>query len=218
MRKLIRRRKRGAFTHYDLLVAGVIIIICIAVLVPSVHARTKVRATRVKCMSNLKQISLAMMLWSIEHGSNYPMRVSWTNGGSKELTAAGWVTPTFWSISNELSNVKIALCPADKERLPPGASFSSLRDGKISYFLALEGALRVGESLLLGDRNVATNGLALRPGVAVLNDPAEANWTKSIHGPGGGNIALADGSAHQVTDKGLRDQLKIAVANSVVIP
>jgi len=34
-----------------------------------------------------------------------------------------------------------------------------------------------------------------------------SSWSSAVHGLGAGNVALLDGSAHQVTTKGLRDLL-----------
>jgi len=143
-----------------------------------------------------------MLLWSEEHGTNYPMHVALTNGGSKELTLAGHVAPVFRAVSNELQNPRVLVCPADKER-PPPARFDSFTDEKVSYFVALNAALSRPESVLVGDRHLATNQIPLRGGVARIDDLQSVGWTKQIHN-GGGNVALADGSAHFVAGKGIQ--------------
>jgi prepilin-type processing-associated H-X9-DG protein len=172
----------------------------------------------VACTANLKHISLAMTLWSVDHGTNFPMEVSSTDRGSKELTDLGWVSPTFWAISNELGNSQIATCPDDKERLPPAKSFNSMPDRKISYFLNRNATFEKQDAVLLGDRNLATNGVGLPGGVAQIQDVQTVSWTTAIH-KGGGNVALVDGSAHQTTSKSLRDALKTTiVTNTLVMP
>ena len=37
----------------------------------------------------------------------------------------------------------------------------------------------------------------------------DSSWSSAVHGLGAGNVALLDGSAHQVTTKGLRDLLAL---------
>ena len=37
----------------------------------------------------------------------------------------------------------------------------------------------------------------------------DTRWNNSVHGSGGGNVSLVDGSAHQVTLKGLKDLLRL---------
>jgi hypothetical protein len=168
---------------------------------------------------NLKQISLAMALWSVDHGTNFPMQVSWTNGGSKELTLRGWVAPSLRAISNELQNSKVTVCPEDKERLPAAAAFNSMTDRQISYFLHLGATVDRSDAVLLGDRNVATNRVGLRAGMAEIQDVETVSWTTAIH-EGEGNVALADGSAHRVPSKGFQNLLKttMIVTNALVIP
>jgi len=212
----VHQQASSGFSVWGLLALLVGIFLIVIVLLPAVSSKG-FPAHRVVCTTQLKQISLAMLLWSEDHRTNFPMHVSFTNGGSKELTLRGLVTPTFWAISNQLQNPAAATCPGDKERLPRATSFNAMTDRKISYFLHLDATVEKQDSVLLGDRHVATNGVALPAGVVQIHDPQTVSWTTNIHN-GQGNIALADGSVQQVTSKGFRDVLKTTIANTLVIP
>jgi prepilin-type processing-associated H-X9-DG protein len=212
---IVRSQALAGFTIWGLLalLAGIFLIIIVLLPAPiGNHGK----APRTACTAHLKQISLAMLLWSEEHGTNFPMHVPSASRGSKELTALGWVSPTFWTISNDLRNLQVITCPSDKERLPPVNSFNSMTDSKISYFLHPDATADRPDAVLLGDRNVATNGVGLPTGVAQIHDVQTVSWTTAIH-KGQGNVALADGSVQQVTSKGFRDLLK-ATTNTLVIP
>jgi len=64
------RRDRG-FTLIELLVVIAIIAILAAILFP-VYARMKEKAMRIVCLSNLKQLGLAVMVYVEDHDGTYP--------------------------------------------------------------------------------------------------------------------------------------------------
>lgn len=72
------------------------------------------RAERIQCVNNLKQIGLAVRIWAGDNNEKY----------STSLVA----------MSNELSTVKILVCPSDKARQSYSAlSFSEFLDNMTSY-------------------------------------------------------------------------------------
>ena len=65
------KSRQRAFTLIELLVVIAIIAVLAALLVPALHyAREKARAT--KCMSNLRQLAAAAILYTADHGGRFP--------------------------------------------------------------------------------------------------------------------------------------------------
>ena len=68
-----------------------------AMLLPAL-AKAKGRAQTIQCVNKMKQIGLAARMWSNEHNEMFP--------------------PNFQSMSNELVNTAILVCPGDKQHAP----------------------------------------------------------------------------------------------------
>ena len=56
---------------------------------------------------------------------------------------------------------------------------------------------------MAGDRNMATNGVAVGSGLLALTTNAAASWTKEMHFEQG-NILMGDGSVQQMNSNRLR--------------
>jgi prepilin-type N-terminal cleavage/methylation domain-containing protein len=84
------RKSRSAFTLVELLVVIVIIGLLVALMLPSVSDRTPGR--RALCMSNLKELAMAMATYETMHGE-LPGYVN-DVGDDKNRIRASWVVPT----------------------------------------------------------------------------------------------------------------------------
>jgi hypothetical protein len=72
------------------------------------------RAERIQCVNNLKQVGLAMRIWANDNGDKYPTSLI--------------------VMSNELSAVKILICPSDTARKDyTKLTFSQFQDNMTSY-------------------------------------------------------------------------------------
>jgi prepilin-type N-terminal cleavage/methylation domain-containing protein len=114
--RLERKQTRAThgFTLIELLVVIAIIAILAALLLPAL-ARAKARAAQIKCLSNLKQVSLATLVWVHDHEQGQmPWRVSVADGGTQLPAKAGNAFEEFAVLTNELVTPKVLLCPSDK--------------------------------------------------------------------------------------------------------
>jgi prepilin-type N-terminal cleavage/methylation domain-containing protein len=226
----MRHRTIGkkAFTLIELLVVIAIIAILAGLLLPAL-AKAKARAQRISCVNNLKQVGLALRMWSQDHTDKFPWGVVTADGGA--VTAPG-NPPTVLAnnqicmlITNEFNSPKILACPSDgvtkvSSWYNPvgGAIIQGGAAGNISYFFGLDADETRPQTILSGDRNIDTTGTIPTGTVkswdtaAVANNIAniDAAFDQNCHSSAG-NIGLGDGSAQQVTTTGLKKQILSAL-------
>lgn len=125
--KNIQAKRFTAFTLIELLVVIAIIAILAAILFP-VFARARENARRASCLSNLKQIGLALMQYTQDYDERYPASLQGKFGGPyTSQTTVGWPGSKFYingtshlfswmdMIFPYVKSVQIFVCPSQPD-------------------------------------------------------------------------------------------------------
>jgi len=206
MNFLQSNRRAGAFTLVELLCVIAIIGILAAMFLPAVN-RSEARAKRIWCESDLRQMGTAFHLFMHDHAGKFPMRVPVSDGGSQEFVQNGYAGGGqfyfsfhhFQTLSNEITEPKILICPADT-RLP-AANFGVLKNENVSYFTGVNADFDKPGSILAGDRNLA-NGSPQTPSILHNSVGSRLRWTQELH-HFKGNVLFADTHVEEWNDSAL---------------
>lgn len=217
--------RRQAFTLIEAVVVVGLLVVVILMLRPALTG-TPVKAERIKCANNLKQVALAFKVFAHDHDGRFPFEMP-------ELTDRGldrraWTQ--FLVLSNELGSPKVLWCPGDVHgrsaatnfgwgTAAPPQSLFRMQNNAVSYFIGVGVRSNMNNAILAGDGNIAPSRSAphysSRGSSPFVSIATNATWaTNASHHDTAGNYALADGSVQQVTESGLRVQLNQAATES----
>ena len=205
MKLRIADHRYHALTIVEILVT-ITVIILLAALVLSFLAAAKKKNSKMGCINDLKQIGLAVRIWSGDNFDKLPQELSVTAGGAQEMNGATEAWKVFQVMSNELSTPKILRCPNDPVVTCYATNFSDDLKGRISYFASLNATLQNPQALLAGDANLLVNDQRVTAGSVVDLRTSSAGWSRERHntgkyfGSGFGNVVFVDSSA-QITKR-----------------
>ena len=216
MKCRIATKRLAGLTLPEVLIVLISLALLIALVVP-LMPRKKNPRFRIYCSTGLKQVTLGFALWANEHEGRLPMEMSVSTGGSREHALAGNLISNFMIAAREIGDPRVLVCPSD-ERRKQATAFASVTTNNISYFLNVDAAARYPAGIFAGDRDLTTNGSLVGPGLRAIPDPNAIGWASVIH-KNGGNVALVDGSVHQVMVHGFRKILEsTGITNRLIIP
>ena len=222
MNRATFRDANKAFTLIELLVVIAIIAILAAMLTPAITDRER-PSKPVKCMSNLRQVSLGFLLYLSDYGDHFSWQISTNRGGTEELIPNGVATEHFLKLTNYLRQPAVFLCPTEKSRFAADG-FTNFSNTNLSYFIPLDARTNSPFAILTGDRHLSVGNQPVKPGLFFVTDSAAPGWTRELHdfknSSVRGNLAFADGHVEIIKVENLPGvfQRQALATNRLVIP
>jgi prepilin-type N-terminal cleavage/methylation domain-containing protein/prepilin-type processing-associated H-X9-DG protein len=107
----MRQSNRRAFTLIELLVVIAIIAIMAAILFP-VFAQAREKARQASCLSNSRQLGLALQMYTQDYDEVVPNQW-WTHSGCTE-----WDCTPAWQLAPYTKNTQVWVCPSKRRGAP----------------------------------------------------------------------------------------------------
>jgi prepilin-type N-terminal cleavage/methylation domain-containing protein len=232
--KTNRVSRGGGFTLIELLVVIAIIAILAGLLLPALgEARRK--AHQIKCISDQRQLMLALRMFGDDNSGRLPMQLAQTAGGALRANQTTLVPPdvylVFEALAEHGATPAMLLCPTDSGRMAATSFRAQNQTGgivltnnlNVSYAVAVDADDNSAQMLLLTCRNVfgpttraTDNGgygnspLTANGALVVLGTNANAavGWTAQMH-RNAGAVTFGDGSVQRLSSDGLRQALPL---------
>jgi len=213
------RKPEDAFTRLELAVLAGTVGLLAAIALP-VLGGNKAHSEQAGCFNNLRRIGHAFQLWANDHGDRNPWVTPVAEGGTfgSDNPLRGNVYFQMGTISNELANPGLLVCPSDvgvgaprkmardfSDRTDGGFFNPGFRNNSVSYLIGLHSWSGVPRSILSGDRNIRWDAInaSCSSGIEfVCAMSFSAVWTNAIHGETG-NVLSNDGQVEQTSSRGL---------------
>ena len=209
--------RNRAMTFFEVLMVVTCVVVLAFILLPLL-TRAKRRGGPY-CVSNIKQVNLAFLIWEGDNNNHHPMTVSMIDGGAMELIETGNVAGVFQVMSNELSTPKVLVCPADTKRTF-STNWNDFNSSHISYFICADVSNRTNRNMVLdGDDNFLIAGAPVKSGLLEFSSNSPVAWSSERH-KYVGNLGFADGSVQELSQSGMQQAFQGTglATNRIAIP
>ncbi len=190
MRMTSRSAKKAAFTLIELLVVIAIIAILAAILFP-VFAQARAKARAIACLSNTKQLGLAMMMYMQDYDEiAMPAHIEYTAaelGSTPDGTVRDW--RRFWPfiIQPYTKNFQSQMCPDQTAFQGPGWADSHPQDNpygtnrskgySINDTMSTWGGTDHGSTTALASVTRPANMVMFADAAAITKDSTDPGWS-----------------------------------------
>jgi prepilin-type processing-associated H-X9-DG protein len=223
MKPRFSKQRNRALTFIDVFVVfALLFVLLLAMFLPMLSAAQR-REGRINCVSNLKQVNLALRIWAGDHNNQYQMFNFATNEDVLPRPVSTNAADYFQIRSNEFVTPKVLICPLDVGHFPATNFQNDFNNSHISYFLNPDASETYPQMIMSGDDNLAVNGVPVQPGLLELSSGAIISWTSARHDRLG-NLGFADGSVSEESSQGFQNAFVLSTngtpfpASRLVIP
>jgi prepilin-type processing-associated H-X9-DG protein len=208
-----RSNLENAFTRTELIFISCLLALLVALgAVALIQARFKQQQRT--CVNNLKNVGLAFRIWSTDSSDDFPFQRSIEDSGTREFTN---VWQHFLTMSNELSEPRILICPTSSKN--PSRTWQTFSDQNISYFIGITAKEIYPQSFLTGDTDFFIDGQPPQSNPVSISTNSNISYPPFVH-RSNGNICMGDGSVQKFASAQLKESLRHSeiATNTLLLP